>query len=271
MIELLYKAAAHPFVNISALALDALCQAGQKGYSPAEALLPILQRRAIIPHFVTPSGSLSVSAYDLCGVAYHDFEIFRESILTKALSLCWRLNAVDYMESCTAAVEEFCSERPSVELTLQLEAALFCIEAVAGEMQVGQTAASYSEQLGRCLAALGAKPQVLMSNPLTLSRMCSLLGKLAHRYNGLNCAADLLLTALIQGIKTTPDQVAATQEIVRETGVSLTASSSMALKQFCNAAPKHFASDSSLKALAGKAYLPLSFVLLFIIYLCSLY
>jgi len=177
MIELLYKAAAHPFVNVSALALDALCKAGERGYSAVESFLPILQRRAIIPHYVLPKGSLSLSAYEICGVAFHDFEVFRESVLTKALLLCWKTNGVDYMESCTAAVEEFCSERPSAEMTMQLEAALFCIEAMAGEMQLSNVPASNSEQLKRCSAALGAKPQVLMSNPLTLSRMCRVLGQ----------------------------------------------------------------------------------------------
>jgi len=176
MVELLYKAASHPSVNISAIALDVLCELGSKGYTGTEAMLPVLQRKAIIPHHVLPSGYLSLAAYETSGVTFHDFVTYRDTILARFLCLCWRANGIDYMESCTAAVEEFCSDRPSPELSLQLEAALFCIETMADQIQLSQRdSASYSEQLKRCMAAFSSKPKVLMANSLAVSRMCRLL------------------------------------------------------------------------------------------------
>jgi len=81
-----------------------------------------------------------------------------------------------------------------------------------------------------------------------------LLTKLARRLageNGLNFAADIALTAFLEGIRSTPDQAAA-NEIIRETGISLTASASTAIKQLCSADPRYFASDAVMPTLFGK-------------------
>lgn len=175
IIELLLKAAGYPIVHVSAIALDGLLGASRRGYASAVALLPILQRRAIIPHVVTKSGTLTLTAYELCGVTYQEFITFRDGVLTEFLHLCWQMDPDNFMDSCAAAVEEFCSAKTlSPELSLQLEAALFCVEAIT-RLSRSEVANPRSLQLKRIVSSIGSKPAVIFSNPLTLSRTCSLL------------------------------------------------------------------------------------------------
>jgi hypothetical protein len=176
IIELLHKAAGHPFVYVSAVALDGLIGATRRGYGSAGALLPLLQRRAIIPHLITQSGGLTLTAYELCGVSFQEFESYRNGILMEFLLLCWRLDPETFIDSCTAAVEEFCyTQHMSPELSLQLEAALFCVEAVSREAMSSGSTIPHPLQLERIVSAIGTKPTVIFCNPLTLSRMCCVI------------------------------------------------------------------------------------------------
>jgi hypothetical protein len=173
IVDLLYKAASHPFVHISAIALGSLLDATRRGYALASSLLPVLQRRAIVPHIIMPTGHLSLTADELCGVTFQEFESFRGGVLTEILLLCWRIDPQNFMDSCTAAVEEFCyAEHISSELTLQLEAALFCVEVVSREVTSSGSTVPHPEQFKRIVSAIGARPAVIFSNPLTLCRMC---------------------------------------------------------------------------------------------------
>jgi len=181
ILDLLMKAAAHPSVNICGIALNVLSQ-----FVPLEPgfplrLLPVLQHRAIIPHIVV-GGVPTILAADLCGVDFHEFESFRENTLTEALQACFRQNAKYYMDSCTSAIEEFCSAEGTVEVSFQLEAALFCVGAVSlevvaskkNEMCSEDVAASdgiHDSQLLRCTNALGKKPVCITANPLTLAQL----------------------------------------------------------------------------------------------------
>lgn len=175
-ISLLVLAASHPSVNICGIALQALTRIMPTVPSISKDLLPVLQRRAITPHHYN-SGVVSLVASDLCGVHFHEFQNFRESVLGDCLVVCWRQINGHYMDSCTSAVEEFCSDQSSAEVSLQLEAALFCIEVIAGEALNSDTAFPYSEQIKRCINALSRKPQSLTTNPLTLGRMCRFVRK----------------------------------------------------------------------------------------------
>jgi hypothetical protein len=172
------KGAAHPSVNISGVALSVLPDLARVDLSLPPQLLPLLQRRAITPHHVI-SGSPSLSASDTCGVNFHDFQLFRETVLTEALIACYEGDKDNYMDSCTSAVEEFCSETASSHVSLHLEAALFCLAAVADEALAGKGMTSHSPQLERCTTALSGKPSSLMANPLTLAQMCSFIRKVS--------------------------------------------------------------------------------------------
>jgi hypothetical protein len=175
-LTLLLKAAAHPSINVCALALPVLTNSVSTMPSLTPELLPLLQRRAITPHRFR-DGSISFSVPEVYGVSSTEFQIFRENILRDGLVACWKANDSHYMESCTSAVEEFCSEFSSVEVSLQLEAALFCIEIISSECIAMAGAFPHSQELTRVISALSVKPASLMLNPLTRARACRMLRK----------------------------------------------------------------------------------------------
>lgn len=81
------------------------------------------------------------------------------------------------MDSCTSAVEEFCLNSSSEHVSLQLEAALFCVEVIADELNASLKTFPHDSQLKRLLAALSSKPRSLMANHITLETMCRFLKK----------------------------------------------------------------------------------------------
>ena len=137
MMELLLKAVSHPSLHVSGIALEALpsllmSMQSQQQQQLAVQLLPILQGRAIIP----PSLAGASSIEDTCGVDIHEYENFRENLLSDALIACYTSCRSYYVESCSSAVEEFCgtmssSHQTNHQLQFQLEAALFCLCAVS--------------------------------------------------------------------------------------------------------------------------------------------
>lgn len=198
VIQLLLKAAGHVSVHISAIALSALVDAAKNGLVSAEVFLPLLQQRAIAPHLVAGDGKASLVAFDLCGVAFDEFESVRYTILTEALRWCWQSNRNNYLDSCTSAIEEFCGSRPTVEISFQLEAALFCIETVAEDVTASGDTNDQSNQLRRCATCLKTMPEVLMSNPLTSFRACRLIHKVRKRTESFSlCSFYRLLTFVL--------------------------------------------------------------------------
>jgi hypothetical protein len=141
-------------------------------------LLPTLQRRAITPHHVQ-DGLIRLDASDTCGVTYHEFKNFRSAVLSDALIACWRGCSDHFMDSCTSAVEEFCTPLSACNVSLQLEAALFCLEQIARAVLNGQSEFLYQDQLKRIFLALPAKPPSLMANPLTREGMCRFVRKVS--------------------------------------------------------------------------------------------
>lgn len=192
MVDLLLKAAAHPSVNICGIALEALSELAAFDENFSLRLLPILQHRAIVPH-ILDSGNPSLAASEVCGVEIFEFESFRSTILTNALVSCYGRNQDHYMNSCSVAVEEFCKAAPTVKTSFQLEAALYCLSAVAEEsIAAGQALLTKSfveenvssdmsntskNQLARCTQLLETKPVCMTANPLTLSQACRFIGK----------------------------------------------------------------------------------------------
>lgn len=194
MIDFLLKAAAHPSVNICGVALEALSELAAKDETFSLRLLPILQHRAIVPH-VLDSGNPSLAASEVCGVDTFEFENFRSTVLSIALKSCYRNNEDYYMNSCSVAVEEFCTAAPTVKTSFQLEAALYCLGAVADESiadgqalltkeHIAENASSdmgntNKNQLARCTQLLEMKPVCMTANPLTLSQACRFIGKVS--------------------------------------------------------------------------------------------
>ena len=194
MLDLLLKSAAHQSVNMCGGALDALTELAAKDETFALRLLPILQHRAIVPH-VLDSGNPSLAASEVCGVDTFEFESFRSTVLNMALKSCYRKNEDYYMNSCSVAVEEFCKAAPTVKTSFQLEAALYCLGAVAGESIASGQARLTKEfiaenvssdmsnikknQLARCSQLLEMKPVCMTANPLTLSQACRFIGKVS--------------------------------------------------------------------------------------------
>ena len=161
LLDLLMKAGAHPHVYISSPSFP--CR-----------MLPLLQHRAIIPYVL--HGSLPSLGGAASGVDFTEFENFRQSVLSDALLACYEQNPKYYMDSCTSAVEEFCSSNATVEVSFQLEAALFCLTTVAitvtrPSTRSGQGSGNHNEQLSRCTKALSTKPAFLPANPLALGQL----------------------------------------------------------------------------------------------------
>lgn len=177
-INLLLKGAGHPSVNLCAICLQVLTRMMPIVPSLAQELLPILQRRAITPHHLQ-DGIIRLDALDLCGVTFQEFQNFRETVLSEALVVCWRGYGGHFMDSCTSAVEEFCSFSSSGNVSLQLEAALFCIEQIAKEALDARRQFAHNEQMARLLSALPTKPPSLMANHVTRERMCRFIRKVS--------------------------------------------------------------------------------------------
>ena len=169
------KAAAHPNVHISSLAIEVLSAFLPLDPSFPSRMLPLLQHRAIIPYVLI--GSLpSLAAGASGGVDFSEFENFRQNILADALVACYLQNPKYYMDSCTSAVKEFCSSAATVEVSFQLEAALFClttvsITAMGPSKRKGEGVISHYDQLALCTVALSTKPTFLPANPLALGQL----------------------------------------------------------------------------------------------------
>jgi hypothetical protein len=181
VLTLLLKAAAYPSVNVCAIVLPVLTKCVFIMPLLGPELLPVLQRRAIIPHSLT-NNLISFSVPSFCDINYSEFLRFRDDVLTKALIACCKANRSYYVESCASAVEEFCSITSSVEVSLQLEAALFCIEIVGPEATHVGEGFPHGDRLSQIISALVLKPQSLMLNPLTLARAYRMMITVSHYF-----------------------------------------------------------------------------------------
>ena len=167
--SLLMKAAVHPLANICAIAISALTRIVEKFPILAHDILTLLQRRAIAPHVREGVKSLESSG--------GEFDSFRNTILTEALIACYKGNGHQFMDSCTSAIEEFCSSGATEQFSLQLEAALFCVEAISMEALVTQQTFPHDVQMKKIVTALQVKP--LMATSFARERMCAFVHKVS--------------------------------------------------------------------------------------------
>ena len=203
MLELLMKATTHRNVHISSLAIEVLTDFLPLDPSFPSRMLPLLQHRAIIPYVLygtVPSLGASTSS----GVDFAEFENFRQNVLADALVACYLQNPKYYMDSCSSAVEEFCSSHATVEVSFQLEAALYCLTTVAmtaTTKRKGQVPQNHNDQMSRCTLALSTKPAFLPANPLALGQLNRFLGVVSDRekYGCYSCCFRCkLLTSMRQ-------------------------------------------------------------------------
>ena len=176
LVDILFKVAAHPRVNIASIGIHTIPLLLGPTNSIVRDALPILQRRAIIPHEIV-ADEVELQTESFSDVSFEDFLDFREHVLADALIACWRSDGKTFLDSCTSAVEEFCSEGSSISVSLFLEAAIFCIEAVGTPVMSSHQQFAQADQLKRCTQALFSKPTSLLSSPLTLSRMAKMIQK----------------------------------------------------------------------------------------------
>ena len=176
LVDFLFKTVSHPSVKIHGVTLDVTSKFVSNRTSLGRELLPILQRKAIIPHHTNEAGILSLLHTDQYGVTIEEFLLFREHVIADALAACWKFDSEVYLNSCTSAIEEFCSGEAGANLSFHLEAALFCVESV-GSILAGSELCAFSGQVSRCVASLSKKATCITSNPLAVARMALFLQK----------------------------------------------------------------------------------------------
>ncbi|KAG7342510.1 hypothetical protein IV203_007603 [Nitzschia inconspicua] len=268
-LEFLSKCCSHPSVTICAIVLPIVTPILATEVGLATQWLPLLQRRAIIPHVMINNES-SVSlllAHDTSQVGYDEFvQQFRNTILRDALVACYTIHPDYYLSSCTAAIEEFCTfsndattitSKITPQTALHLEAALYCMAVVA------ETALSIKEgiptkvvdTLHRCTTALARKPTSL-SNPLTLKQACHFVREYATFYSNndpagmLDVAADLTLYVFNQCATDFVDQPVS-MAMRQESGEWPFGEAAQALEALLCQNPKHFLSNTAIAALGS--------------------
>jgi len=247
LVDILFKAASHPLVNIASIAIHTIPLLLGPNNSIVREALPVLQRRAIIPHEVTGE-KVELQTDSFSGVSFEEFIDFREHVLGDALVACWRTDGHGFFDSCTSAVEEFCSGGSSVDVSLFLEAAIFCIEAVGETVMSSHQPFAQAEQLKRCTQALASRPNSLLASPLTLSRMASMLQKYVVWYRdeeGLHTAADLVSLVFERSTDISGFPALANTDYH---GDPLT-ESCRAMQEVLSVSPKFFVEDSKLATL----------------------
>ncbi|CAJ1931516.1 unnamed protein product [Cylindrotheca closterium] len=250
---LLIQAASHPSVNVCGLAIDVLQQ-----FLPTESgldiqLLPILQRRAITPYHVT-NGVLSLEASDICSVDYIEFENFRSTVLTEALAACLKHDGKQFLASCTNAVDEFCAASPSVHASFHLEAALFCIATVHGEVAASNLATPIvAASIQTCIHALARKPRTLMANSLTLVQANNLIYNYApllvtlQATEALSAATDFALSTFNLCGTSFPDEESSVS-MRQEGDVSPYSKACFSLKKILTLVPHNFVAGQAVAA-----------------------
>ena len=178
LVDMLFKVATHPRVCVASIGIETIPLLLDPNNSIVREALPLLQRRAIIPHEVI-GNRVELKTESFSDISFEDFRDFREHVLTDALVACWKTDGQGFFDSCTSAVEEFCAAGSSVGVSLFLEAAIFCIEAIGDTVMTSHTLFAQTDQLKRCTQALASRPKSLLASPFTLSRMAIMLQKVS--------------------------------------------------------------------------------------------
>ena len=172
VIDMLFKAVSHPSVYVCSIAIDALSVVVSSNSDLSTRLLPQLQGKAIIPMALV---------HDIDG-GFDDYINFRDRVLASGLCACYIGCSNFYLESCATAIGEFCQvTSPSPHLPYQLEAALFCMIALADKApnaKGGGDKQVLCSQLEKMITALKTSATAT-SIPIVTARMCLFVNKYA--------------------------------------------------------------------------------------------
>lgn len=243
LFDLLFKAAAHPSVDVCGIALEAFCDIAPSNAEIATRLLPYLQGKAIIPLELRNDGE-----------GYEDFVDFRDRFLKEALIACYSGCTGFYLTSCASAIEEFCQAPLTLHIPHQLEAALFCMVAIAERAKKAPDKQILELQLEKILSALKRNGFKATSKRFVMARMCSFIHEYASSLAQcqqpavFEMASELALTSFNMSVAEC-NQNAAMPAPKR---VSSLSEASNAIKRLLCSAPSRFSAPASLAALESE-------------------
>ena len=168
LLDLLFKAASHPSIYVSGIAIEALADCTAENQNLATRLLPVLQGKAIIQTpLLDDVGSLE------------DYINFRQRVLTIGFQGCYAGCEGFYLRSCASAIDEFCGASLSPQLPFQLEAALVCMISVSSKAIKTSDKQALVSQLEKMVSALVANDFKTTSHPVVMASLCRFICKYA--------------------------------------------------------------------------------------------
>ena len=194
LLDLLFKAVAHPSVYVCGIAVEALTNVAPSSAELSTKLLPFLQGKAIIPFHLIENDDGGLEEYIN----------FRERVLADGLAGCYAGCNAFFLQSCSSAIEEFCQASPTSHLPYQLEAALFCMVAVAEKAVKTTDKRDLCTQLQRMISALAKSPSTTTSHPLVTMKACRFVNKyervlpLCETNTAFEIASELAINAFNQ-------------------------------------------------------------------------
>lgn len=241
LLDLLFKAVAHPSVYVCGIAVEALTNVTPSSAELSTKLLPFLQGKAIIP----------VHLIDNDDGGLEDYINFRERVLVEGFAGCYTGCNTFFLQSCSSAIEEFCQASPSAHLPYQLEAALFCMVAVAEKAINTTDKSDLCRQLERMISALAKNRSTTTSHPLVMLKACRFFNKyasvlpLCETNTSIEIAAELAINSFNQDLND-----GSRFRLLKSIGDSSPlAEAANALQQLLCCSPALFSSPAALSAL----------------------
>jgi len=262
LVDFLLGTTSHPSIHVCGIALDAIHPLLGVQHDLSIKLLPILQGRAIIPPCL-----VNLPSKVSCNADMQEFERFRKFSLAETLMACYQSNESYYIKSCSSAVDEFCSAPSSPQLPYQLEAALFCINAVSVDASKRAALALHDETnmvteheidnglfdihqgLEKCARSLTANPKIVSSSPLSITQASHFFAKYAiwlsksNTKDILDAAMSLVLSLFSQLTSHPP----ATFHV--ENSSACASEVATAIKTIVSSLPEHFATIEFLSSM----------------------
>ncbi|KAL3802827.1 hypothetical protein HJC23_007604 [Cyclotella cryptica] len=247
LLDLLFKSVLHPSVDICGIALEAFSGIAPSNNEISTRLLPYLQGKAIIPVQLRNDAQ-----------GYEDFVDFRNQFLIDALVACYTGCSAFYLQSCSAAVEEFCQATVSPHLPHQLEAALFCLVAVSDKATNATDKHSLNHHLEKVVAALKRNSFTTTSNPLVMAQMCRFIKGYAlslsrcQQTHVFEIASELALTSFNMSVI----EYNKSSTIHAPCSLSPLSEASNALQKLLISAPSRFSAPTAMSALESAWKMP---------------
>ena len=241
LLDLLFKAVLHPSIHVCGLAVEALAFITPASVDLSTKLLPFLQGKAIIPFHLIDNDDGGLE----------DFINFRERVLADGLAGCFAGSSAFFLQSCSSAIEEFCQANPSAYLPYQLEAALFCMVAIAEKAIKTSDISNLSVQLERILSALVKSPSTTISHPLVMMKTCRFINMYANALslcetkNAFEMASELAIKFFNQDL-TNGSNHGSLQSIIDSSPISEAVN---ALHQLLCNSPEQFSTPAAMSAL----------------------